>query len=99
MVTTRLKFELVRRMDDPAAQIPYQLSGVPTSLQWAHTLWMGLRELHRRARTAPINWTALLGHWYRTDPALNSRLTELLDAASERPGFDAAAIRTLQQEH
>jgi asparagine synthase (glutamine-hydrolysing) len=100
MATTRIKFELVRRMDGSLARIPDQLSGLPVSYpQWAHAIGMGLREVYKRLRTTPTNWTALIGHWYRTDPALNSRLNELLDAAGERPEFNAAAVRTLQQEH
>jgi asparagine synthase (glutamine-hydrolysing) len=100
MATTRLKFELVRELNDPVAQIPYQLSGLPGSYpQWAHTAGMALREVHKRVRSGQTNWTALIGHWYRTDPALNSHLNELLDAAGQRPEFNAAAVRTLQQEH
>lgn len=100
MATTRLKFELLRQMDDSMAQIPYQLSGLPGSYpQWAHTVGMGLRELSKRVRTDQPNYTALMGHWFRTDPALNSRLNELLDAAGERPEFNAAAVRNVQQEH
>ncbi|WP_123620099.1 asparagine synthase-related protein [Halorubrum sp. CSM-61] len=100
MATTRIKFDLVRQMDESMAQIPYQLSGLPASYpQWAHTIGMGLRESLKRVQTGQPGWTAVIGHWYRTDPALNSRLNELLDAASERPEFNAAAIRALQQEH
>lgn len=100
LATTRLKFELVRQLGESVAQVPYQLSGLPASYpQWAHTLGMGLREVSKRVRTAQPNWNELMGYWFRTDPELNNRLDEILNAAGERPEFNATAVRNLQQEH
>jgi asparagine synthase (glutamine-hydrolysing) len=100
MATTRLKFELVRRLDDQLASVTYGLSGLPPSMpQWAHVVGMGVQECRHRLRRAPTNQPAMLADWYRDDPTLNSRLNALLDAAAERPAFNAGAVRTLQHEH
>lgn len=100
MATTRLKFELVRDLDDGMADITYGLSGLPPSFpQWAHVLGMGVQELSDRFGSSTPDHPALIGEWYRTDPAMNSYVNALLEAAAERPEYNAGALRTLQQEH
>jgi len=100
MATTKLKFELLRRMNGGMAAIPYGLSGLPVSYpQWAHVGGMGLRELATRLRESITGQPTLIAEWYRKDPAMNSHINSLLDAAAGRPEFNAAAIRVLQQEH
>jgi hypothetical protein len=60
---------------------------------------MGLRELATRLRESITGQPTLIAEWYRKDPAMNSHINSLLDAAAGRPEFNAAAIRVLQQEH
>lgn len=100
MATTRLKFELLRQMDDRMTSIPYGLSGLPPSFpQWAHVFGMGLRKIKNHLGSSITDHTALIGEWVRENPTMNSRVNALLDTAAGRPEFNATAIRVLQHEH
>lgn len=103
--TTRIKFELIRKLDDGLDEIDYQLTGLPpTYPQWVQTIGMGIKELRKRLEPSfgVRDWLRapdIYGDWYRNDPEMRRYLNDLLDGARTRPYFDEDAVSEVRDAH
>jgi asparagine synthase (glutamine-hydrolysing) len=93
-----LKRDLVTRLDDPLAEIPYERTRVGTSRPlWLHDATYVGKQLYWKFVTGRPD--ANLGDWSREDPATRRALTAWLDRAADRDVFDREGVETLAEEH
>ncbi|WP_136601632.1 asparagine synthase-related protein [Salinigranum halophilum] len=102
---TRVKFEMIRKMNRGLDDIEYQLTGIPPSYpQWLQTVGMGIQEIKKRiqvTRKDGINFGSpgLYASWYRDDSEFRERVDTLLDDANSRSYINADAVNRLRREH
>lgn len=95
------KLLLMRMISTELSAIPYEKTRLPPSYPFAAhvagfigtTAWGNLRK--KETYGGP----GVADGWYRTNEALNERVSSLLEAAGDRPFFDGDVIRELQDEH
>ena len=99
--TSPLKIELVRRQDHGLEEIPYQRTKVaPERPLWQHAAGFVVGTAIDRLRgRRTYGGKSLVGEWYRTPGAFQTRVDELLYAACDRPYLDGAEVRRLRREH
>lgn len=94
---SRLKLEVMRRVGAETTHIPYDRTGLPPKyplpLQAAGCAVTQLKKHFIDSRET------MQAHWYRHHDGMREFLDDLLDAAADRPEFDADAVRDVRQTH
>jgi asparagine synthase (glutamine-hydrolysing) len=95
LVPSRMKLELTREIDSGGERFPYEMTQLrPTRHYRAHNVAFFLRTAGRRALVSRS-----VSDWYRHDDRFRERIDDLLDAAAERPVFDADAVEAVGEGH
>lgn len=98
--TSRMKLELVRRLNGGLEKIPYERTKLPpTYPEWAHGLGFVYRTGTDRLRgTITFGGRSMMAEWYRSHHGFRNLVDTLLDDATDRPFLDGGEIRQAQRE-
>ena len=95
------KLGLMRRLDDALSQIPYERTNVPPSWPWPIHVggFIGGTAFDRLTSGQTYGGWGIPGTWYNADAGFRAYLDDLIDAACERPLFDAATLESARDRH
>lgn len=98
---TRLKLDHIRALNAGLETIPYERTGVAPSRPWPVYVAGFIAKTGTARLLSPEAYggACLLDIWYREHTEFRHYLDEVLDAACNRPLFNASMIERLQQEH
>lgn len=95
------KLGLMRRLDDSLSAIPYERTNVPPSWPWPIHVggFIGGTALDRLTSGQTYGGWGIPGTWYNADASFRAFLDDLIDAACERPLFDAETLESARDRH
>lgn len=98
---TRLKLDHIRALNAGLETIPYERTGVAPSRPWPVRVAGFIAKTGTARLLSPKAYggARLPDIWYREHTEFRHYLDEVLDAACNRPLFNASMIERLQQEH
>jgi asparagine synthase (glutamine-hydrolysing) len=98
--TSRMKLELVRRLDRGLESIPYERTKLPpTAPEWAHGVGFVARTVaDRAAGRITYGGRSMLAAWYREHEGFARLVDDLVASAAERPIFDAKELHRAREQ-
>jgi asparagine synthase (glutamine-hydrolysing) len=95
------KLGLMRRLNTPLSKIPYERTNFPPSWPWAVQVggFVCGTAFDRLTSGQTYGGWGIPGTWYNADSGFRAYFDELIEAAQDRPFFDADALEQARERH